>query len=220
MNICSQKKEITDARAAKRDLRTPKDHPPTEPPAQDLTGLICWWCVHALPQKPCIHLPIRYDDKRKIFSTIGNFCSWACAKAYALDMGTSRSGEIQMFLATMRMQSMGKFTPLWPAPKRQALKCFGGTMDIDEFRSFGGKVEPPQLFYPFERMYIAAVSNGQAEAPVTSGQISASGGARRMAAIENATAETDTLKLKRTKPLARTTSKLESALGIKRKVKE
>ena len=41
-----------------------------------------------------------------------------------------------------------------------------------------------------------------------------------MAAIENATAETDTLKLKRSKPLARTTSKLESALGIKRKGKE
>ena len=125
MNICSQKKEITDVRVARREIRVVKEHPPTEPPEQDLTGLICWWCVHALPPKPCVHLPIRYDDKRKIFSTIGNFCSWACAKAYALDMGTSRSGEIQMFLATMRMQSMGKFTSLWPAPKRQALKCFG-----------------------------------------------------------------------------------------------
>jgi len=217
--ICAQKKQLATERAAA--VKPVQVHVlPTDPPAQDLTGLVCWWCVHALPQKPCIHLPIKYDDKRRIFSTIGNFCSWACAKAYALDMATARSGEIQMLLATMRMQSMGKFTPLWPAPKRQALKCFGGTLTIDEFRSFGGKVEPPQIFFPFEKMYTAVPSTSHADVALASGQISASAGARRMAAIENATAETDTLKLKRTKPLARSTSKLESALGIRRKVKE
>ena len=219
MNTCSQKKQVTEERVARRGIVQPKEHPPTTPPEQDLTGLVCWWCVHALPQKPCIHLPVKYDEKRKIFSTIGNFCSWACAKAYALDMGSSRSGEIQMLLATMRMQSMGKFTPLWPAPKRQALKCFGGTLTIDEFRAFGGLVEPPQIYFPFEKRYTAATQAVTAEAGV-SGGVSVSGGARRMAAIENAAAETETLKLKRTKPLARTTSKLESALGIKRKGKE
>jgi len=47
-----------------------------------------------------------------------------------------------------------------------------------------------------------------------------SGVSQKIAAIENATASTDTLRLKRNKPLVRSESKLESALGLKRKEKE
>lgn len=186
------------------------------------TPLICWWCVHALPQHPCIHLPVRYDDKRKIFGTIGNFCSWQCAKAYALDMGTSRSGEIQSFLMIMRRQTYGHYVPLWPAPKRQALACFGGTMTIEEFRSFGGYVEPPQVHYPFEKRFIPIIGAEVQSSRSALGAVStvSEGGAGRLKAIENSSSETDTLRLKRNKPLVRATSKLESALGLKRKEKE
>lgn len=220
---CKEKKVLTEARIAKRaeaaearaTAKTAALNPtPPEPPEP---GLICWWCVHGLPQRPCIHLPIKYDDRRNIFTTIGNFCSWACAKAYANDMGTSRSGEIQSILAMMRLRAFGKYVPLWPAPKRQALKCFGGTMTIEEFRKFGGLVEPPQLHYPFEKIVVAGAA-ASAETSTT-GIIEAPNQAGRMAAIENATAQTDTLKLRRTKPLARSTSQLENALGIKRKGK-
>ena len=220
--LCSKKKEVTEAR--KKSFI--KDEPvplPTEPEErQDVQGLICWWCVHALPQKPCIHLPVRYDDKRKIFTTVGNFCSWQCAKAYALDMSTARSGEIQMLLALARSQAIGRYTPLWPAPKRQALKCFGGTMTIEEFRSYGGSNEPPQVHFPYEKRMVVSIGVSEnidpgTKAPKGQGAAETSG---RLAAIENSTASNETLKLKRNKPLARATSKLESALGIIRKGKE
>lgn len=181
-------------------------------------GLVCWWCVHALPQKPCIHLPIKYDEKRKIWTTIGNFCSWACAKAYAVDMNTAHSYEILSLIATMRVQALGHRAPLWPAPKRQALKCFGGTMSIEEFRSYGGLKEPPQLFWPFERLVVMTRSEVDASHSPVAAKVSGRGvSGEKMAAIENASAKTETLKLKRNKPLGRATSKLESALGIKRK---
>ena len=195
--------------------------------------LICWWCVHALPVDPAsgnaasrhdvtpIHLPVKYDSKLNRFSCIGNFCSWQCAKAYALDMGTSRSGEIQSFLAMMRRRSIGRYESLWPAPKREALACFGGSMTIDEFRSYGGLVEPPRIHYPFEKLYFAT-SGGEASPTNTktgtsSNQVQNSG---RLKAIENSSTETDTLRLKRNKPLSRATSKLESVLGLKKKVQE
>jgi len=184
-------------------------------------SLICFWCVHSLPQLPCIHLPIRYDDRTKVFRTIGNFCSWPCAKAYANDMGTARSGEIQSFLALMRKQALGKYTPLWPAPKREALACFGGTMTIEEFRGYGGHVEPPRVHYPFEKMYIVEIGTAgggtTAGSSATAGIIQGSKGGGRLKAIENSSAEGDTLRLKRNKPLVRAESKLESALGIKRR---
>ena len=180
--------------------------------------LVCWWCVHAIPIDPPVHLPVKYDSKLDRFSCIGNFCSWQCAKAYAIDMGTSRSGEIQSFLAMMRRRSIGRYEPLWPAPKRQALACFGGAMTIEEFRGYGGLVEPPRIHYPFEKLYFATSGGGATptttKTGVSSNQVQNSG---RLRAIENSSTETDTLRLKRSKPLSRATSKLENALGLKRK---
>jgi len=222
--ICPKKKEITEARIKSRaDIKQarvnapPRD--PTEAPDFDQTGLVCWWCVHALPQRPCIHLPLRYDDKLDKFTTTGNFCSWQCAKAYALDMNSARSGEIQSLVALMRKRAFGKFTPLWPAPKRQFLKCFGGTMTIEEFRSYGGLVEPPQIFFPIEKQIRPIFNNSEPNSTTRVSTATPAGDPTRLKAIENSSGQQDTLKLKRNKPLARAASKLESTLGITRKAK-
>lgn len=222
--ICPKKKEITDARIKSRDvirqarITTPASAA-TEPPDFDPTGLVCWWCVHALPQRPCIHLPLRYDDKLDKFTTTGNFCSWQCAKAYALDLNSARSGEIQSLLALMRKRALGKYTPLWPAPKRQFLACFGGTMTIEEFRSYGGLVEPPQIFFPIEKQIRPIFNNSDTSSAARVAAPAPIGDSTRLKAIENSTAQQETLKLKRNKPLARAASKLESTLGITRKAK-
>ena len=186
-------------------------------------SLLCFWCVHPLPQLPCLHLPVRYNDRTKVFGTIGNFCSWPCAKAYAINMNSARAGEIQSFLSLMRMQTFGKHVPLWAAPKREALACFGGTMTIEEFRSYGGRVEPPVVHYPFEKIYvveIGTIGGGGASSSTTTGATQKpSGTGSRLRDIENSSAEGDTLRLKRNKPLVRAESKLESVLGIKRREK-
>jgi hypothetical protein len=143
---------------------------------------------------------------------MGNFCSWECAKAYALDWNTSKSGEMQSFLSLMRLQTYGKYVPLFAAPKRTALKIFGGTMDIEEFRACFGKT-PPSVNFPNQ------IQLEQKVGSVTTASNSDSNSKSKLKAIEEATTPTDTLKLKRDKPLARSKSKLESALGITRKTK-
>lgn len=217
MNLCTQKKVLLEERTANRPVKVAKPNvPPPDPsPAGEL---VCWWCVHPLPQLPCIHLPTRYDEKRDRFETRGNFCSWQCAKAWALDQNSARSGEIQMILMMMRRRALGHYTPLWPAPKREALKIFGGTMTIEEFRSYGGLVEPPIVHWPEQRQHIphiGAVTTEPTDAPQT--QQPPSKDKTKLKAIQNSTSSTETLKLKRTKPLARAESKLENVLGITRK---
>ena len=214
-SICARKKEVTESRVVNVKRREP---PPTTPPEQNVEGLLCWWCVHGLPQRPCIHLPIKYDDRLNRFTTMGNFCSWQCAKAYALDTNSAKSGEVQSFLAMMRLRAFGKFVPLWPAPKRQFLRCFGGTMSIEEFRAYGGLVEPPQLYFPVEKQLHPVFNDSRSEL-VVKGPVAASGAQNsgRLKAIEDSNGQQETLKLKRSKPLARAASKLESTLGITRK---
>jgi hypothetical protein len=174
--------------------------------------LICWWCVHKLPQDtPVIHLPTKYIPKEKSFLTIGNFCSWECAKAFSMNSCSTKTYEMQSLLSYMRLQALGKYVPLFAAPKQFALKCFGGTMTIDEFRSFRGKQPPPVEFKKQTHLVPEVGSvNGLADHVQMLNK-------NKMNAIEQATASGPTLKLKRAKPLERSKSKLESALGIKRK---
>lgn len=149
-------------------------------------------------------MPIKYDDRRNVFTTIGNFCSWQCSKAYAIGMNSSKSGEYTSLIAMMRRRALGKYMELWPAPARQALQCFGGTLTIDKFRSFGGRVEPPQVHFPYEKRMVQIITEPTLfKRPIAEGK-----------------AISTDLRLKRSKPVTRPGTNLENVLGIKRKAPE
>jgi hypothetical protein len=111
-------------------------------------------------------------------------------------MNTSRSGEIQEYIALMRKHAFGKYTPLKAAPRRQALTIFGGSLTIEQFRS--GE-HHPIVFIPYEKYILPTITNpgSVVTVPSVAGDV----------------------KLKREKPLKRAESKLESSLGIIRKAK-
>jgi hypothetical protein len=160
----------------------------------------CWWCCHPF-EGPEKHYPHKYDDRRRRFSTTGHFCSWSCVKAWAIDRGGARAGECQMYIALMRKHEYGRYVPCFAAPKRQALQVFGGTLTIEEFRA-GFQKEPVSVLLPYEAYILPSVNQG---AGVVTTPADVSFGCD--------------LKLRREKPLARTKSKLESALGITRVAK-
>ena len=161
--------------------------------------LHCWWCCHQW-EGPDVHLPIKYDDRTKKFTTKGHFCSFECAKAYGMDTGGSRWGEILENLALFRKQASGKYVSTPVAPKRQTLQIFGGPLTIEEFRKSSG-TKAPWVHAPGDIHMVHTFGRGGVPDPPSVADEAAEGG---------------DLKLKRTKPLKRTTSKLESALGIKR----
>lgn len=92
----------------------------------------CWHCCHPIPGMR-IPLPIAYDDRTMSWTYVGQFCSWGCAKGYALD---KQKLEWSQLLALLKRRMVGgKFSSITPAPPRRCLSVFGGTMSLDEFRS-------------------------------------------------------------------------------------
>jgi len=96
------------------------------------TEILCYHCCHSFESKP-IPMPVSY--RKGIFSVQGNYCSWNCLKS-----ANQLSNEISKFtraaLITLMYQKVTKTTDyISMAPPREALKIFGGTMDIEEFRS-------------------------------------------------------------------------------------
>lgn len=157
--------------------------------------LCCWWCCHPW-DGPDVHLPLQYDDRTKKFKTIGHFCSFECAKAYGMDTGRARWGEILELLALYRKHTAGKYVPTAPAPKRCTLKMFGGPLTIEEFRK--NSKNSVWVHVPGDIHMVHTV------------------GSRDTKAAEP-TVDDGELLLKRNKPLKRAASKLESALGITRR---
>jgi hypothetical protein len=97
----------------------------------------CWHDCHPY-YGSMIGLPIRMDGEK--FITEGQFCSYACAKAYAVyeKRHTNKfEGLLSMMFRshiTQKRDSNGKMILVPMAPPRSALKAFGGSMTITEFR--------------------------------------------------------------------------------------
>ena len=92
-------------------------------------------------------------------------------------------------------------------------------MTIDEFRSYGGQIEPPPVYYPDEKQLHQKVGFSNDPERAVEVSTSHSNSKNKLDAIETAMTQGDTLKLKRDKPLERSKSKLENVLGITRKTK-
>lgn len=157
----------------------------------------CWWCCHPF-ESEALQLPYGYDDRRKRFSTLGNFCSWSCMKSYALDTyGLTKGSIICGNISLMRKRMYNKLSSVKKAPNRYTLNVFGGTMTIEEFR---------------ENVDVDGVPATKIESePVRENTVPFISNVKKMNEIKNVD---DGLVLKREKPLQRNQNSLEAALGI------
>jgi hypothetical protein len=177
----------------------------------------CWWCCHPFEGLD-LHLPYKYDDKTKRFTTMGHFCSWGCMKSYNLDKNSmAKYGEIGMYITLMHKLAIGKTELIKSAPHRYALQVFGGTLSIEEFRAstHHNKI----LVMPDETHKIQSVMDFvKPESKMYAYNDNV--GDSKMDEIHKSSGKNETLKLKRNKPLKREeTSTLENSLGIKRVAK-
>lgn len=172
----------------------------------------CWWCCHPFEGEP-LNLPYKYDDKRRTFHTMGFFCSWPCMKSYNLDSNNYKMYEIQQNITFMRKLVYEKTEGLRCAPKRQALKVFGGTMSIEDFRA---NKDPPPIHIPVSVFHSCMmIKEAEKSTEMTESKVFSSA-EHKLRNINESTAQSDQLKLKRTKPLKRTESALEKSLNLKR----
>lgn len=180
----------------------------------EATDILCWNCCHSFSSRP-IPLPTKYDEKKDTFHVMGNFCSWACVKAFSRDYGRSLSGRgLQaMTIALLRKRLTGALTPIVAAPPRVVLKAFGGYMDIDEYRRATEcstwMVPPPRLITQAQVIHDRKRSEQRASSHDKIIDLSS-----QIDMSSSSPPVSETLKLKRPKPPKKTSNMLEVALGL------
>ena len=124
-----------------------------------------------------------------------------------------------MNIVAMRKKMTGNLKGITKAPNRYALKCFGGTMSIEEFRVVTSDTFPivtmPDESYRLQFVGAKTVLQEPASKP----NMGITNSTDKMAAINNSNTHNEPLRLKRPKPLKRDQNNLESSLGIVRKKK-
>jgi hypothetical protein len=140
-------------------------------------------------------------------------------KAFNIDRNGHRAGIIGQNILLMKkklqIKNASGLTPgTIPAPSRYALKEFGGTMTIKEFRAHGdeGHFVPYPLPDEFVMLppEIVKPTNESTQIPNCNTN-------KKFYEISNTKTTNETLKLKRPKPLKRDEKNLETMLGIVRK---
>lgn len=112
-------------------LPTTKDFTNVKQVMTEKTNVACWWCCHQFDTHP-VCAPVKYNEHKDLFTVIGCFCSFNCAKAYAMkDMRNNSSIALNSFLYK---RVTGQLAHIKPAPPKTVLKMFGGPLSITEYR--------------------------------------------------------------------------------------
>jgi len=96
------------------------------------TNLRCMFCHHSFPNKP-FFLPYDYNEQLKRYKVTGSFCSPNCVKAFAVDSLTFKSKA--WIVGQMYRELFGVNFNIRPSPPINTLRCYGGNLSIEEFRS-------------------------------------------------------------------------------------
>lgn len=102
------------------------------------TDIACYWCCHDFTTHPCA-IPRYILDE--IWYMYGNFCSPECATAYLFKERIDNHVQWERYALLNCLYSEdadikpGASSGIRPAPPREILRMFGGTMDISEYRA-------------------------------------------------------------------------------------
>ena len=96
------------------------------------TSIRCMYCHHTFNNKP-FFLPYDYNSQLKRYKVTGNFCSPNCVKAYGIE-SLSFKNKVHLIGQMYRELFSVNFN-IRPSPPINTLKCYGGNLSIEEFRS-------------------------------------------------------------------------------------
>lgn len=165
------------------------------------THCFCWWDSHPFTSQP-VAIPTSYNPVNKTFQVMGCFCSFQCALAYKkydrnLD---SVDTSLLYFFFNKITPSKVNVTNLKPAPPRQMLNIFGGSLSIDQYREFNKDrtLNYDMITYPL--IPVAQYAEVQKK--------------KDPEAIKMSQLTRPKLKLKRSKPLPHHKNTLENSMGL------
>lgn len=104
----------------------------------DKTDTVCFWCCHNFTSCP-VAIPSHILDE--LWYMYGNFCSPECATAYLFKeridshVQWERCALLNSLYSDYDQNKKGSSNGIRPAPPREVLRMFGGSMDISEYRA-------------------------------------------------------------------------------------
>jgi hypothetical protein len=102
------------------------------------TDIACFWCCHGFTSSPCA-IPSHILDE--IWYMYGNFCSPECATSYLFKERVDNHVQWERYALLNSLYAEDAEVPagsprgIRPAPPREVLRMFGGSMDISEYRA-------------------------------------------------------------------------------------
>lgn len=97
------------------------------------TDVACLWCCHQFSNTPW-GVPFKFTNNH--FQLFGNFCTANCTLAYILQNYKDDSmWEKVALLNLLHFKATGQYKNITPAFDKMALKMFGGTLEIEEYRN-------------------------------------------------------------------------------------
>ena len=174
------------------------------------TSICCFWCCHRFNESP-VGIPQRYN--RSKFYLTGCFCSFNCAASYIFNEKEQNMWEKYALLNLLYTVINGsQSVKIKLAPPRQCLQMFGGTMDVETFRSSSLKnnsnykvINPPlvSIIPQMEETHMENIHRKKAQSLH-----------QEFSAMYTSNADTQ-LKLKREKPLINKSNTLENYMSLK-----
>ena len=175
------------------------------------TTVACFWCCENFKGRPCIIPTNVIDDVWRVY---GNFCSPQCSMAYLISELLDTHTRWERIALLNRLYSTFTEGRIYPAPPRECMERFGGTISSEEFHKICDahriRVDihmPPMVSIlasidtkpiDFYETPLCTIYSSSYVAPVVS--------------VNNN--EAKPLKLRRTKPLKDKESTLDSCLQI------
>lgn len=101
----------------------------------DSTDIACFWDCHSFRGQPCV-IPLKIEED--IWRVYGNFCSPECAAAYLFNEPLDTSVQWERYALLNRLYATSERS-VRLAPPRTALRMFGGTLDVSEYRGIVGE---------------------------------------------------------------------------------
>jgi hypothetical protein len=97
-----------------------------------MSNIRCMHCHHEFTNRPYF-LPYDYEPTLKRYKVTGNFCSPGCVKTYAMNSQIFKN-KIYLLGQMYRSLFSAKYR-IKMAPPINTLKCYGGTLNIHQFRA-------------------------------------------------------------------------------------
>lgn len=179
----------------------------------------CWHCVHEF-EGDAIGLPEKFHNNT--FHVFGIFCSFNCALKYNYNMNDTKIWTRTSLLHMMYNQYYEQQDEnedkeitahkIQPAPPREQLTVFGGSMTIEQFRNSSNNNKSYRMILPPMVSIMPLIEEDyrtKCNIKISNSNIPID--------MNNLVKANKSLKLKREKPLISSQYSLEKTMGIKRK---